>query len=56
MLDHALDLTYAPGRPRAIIANTVKGYPVSFMVKDPITYHSAHFNDEIYKKVMEELA
>ena len=55
-LDHALDLSYAPGRPRAIIANTVKGYPVSFMVKDPITYHSAHFNDEIYKKVMEELA
>lgn len=54
--DHTCDSNYAPGKPRAIIANTIKGYPISFMMEDPITYHSAHFNDEIYKKVMEELA
>lgn len=54
--DHTCDLNYASGKPRAIIANTIKGYPISFMMEDPITYHSAHFNDEIYKKVMEELA
>ena len=55
-LDKTRDLNYAPGKPRAIIAKTIKGYPISFMMDDPITYHSAHFNDEIYKKVMEELA
>lgn len=55
-LDNTRDLSYAPGKPRAIIANTIKGYPISFMMEDPVTYHSAHFNDEIYRKVMEELA
>ena len=55
-LDKTRDLNYAPGKPRAIIAKTIKGYPISFMMDDPITYHSAHFNEEIYKKVMEELA
>ena len=55
-LDNTRDLSYAPGKPRAIIANTIKGYPISFMMEDPVTYHSAHFNDDIYRKVMEELA
>lgn len=55
-LDNTRDLNYAPGKPRAIIANTIKGYPISFMMEDPVTYHSAHFDDEVYKKVMEELA
>ena len=55
-LDKTQDKNYAPGKPRAIIANTIKGYPISFMVEDPITYHSAKLNDEKYQKIMEELA
>ena len=54
-LKNAADASYAPGKPRAIIANTVKGYPISFLMEDPITFHSAHLNDESYKKCMEEL-
>lgn len=50
------DSGYAPGKPRAIIADTVKGHPISFMLEDPVTYHSAHLTDKIYKKCMEELA
>lgn len=55
-LDNTKDKNYAPGKPRAVIAKTIKGYPISFMMDDPVTYHSAHFTDEIYKKCMEELA
>lgn len=45
----------APGKPRVIIADTQKGMPISFMMKDAINWHAGHLNDELYKKCMEEL-
>lgn len=56
VLKQAADPAYAPQKPRAIIANTIKGYPISFMMEDPINFHSAHMTDEYYKICMEELA
>lgn len=44
------------GKPLAIIANTVKGYGVSLMVKDPEGWHSRVPNTEEYAILMEELS
>ena len=40
--------------PVVIIANTIKGYPISFMKGDN-TWHYSHVNQEVLDKAMEEL-
>ena len=45
----------APGKPRVIIADTQKGKPISFMMKDAINWHAGHLDDKLYNKCMEEL-
>jgi len=45
----------APGRPRVIIADTIKGQPISFMMKDAINWHAGHLDEKLYKTCMEEL-
>ncbi len=45
----------APGKPRVIIADTIKGYPISFMMKDAINWHAGHLDEELYKECMKEL-
>lgn len=44
------------GKPVAIIANTIKGYGASLMMKDPEGWHSRVPNSEEYAILMEELA
>jgi len=53
--DKARQYETAPGKPRVIIADTVKGKPISFMMKDAINWHAGHLDDALYKKCMEEL-
>ena len=43
------------GRPKAILANTVKGKGVSFMENNP-SFHGMAPNDEQLKIAMEELS
>ncbi len=45
----------APGKPRVIIADTIKGKPISFMMKDAINWHAGHLDEALYKKCMKEL-
>lgn len=45
----------APGKPRIIIADTVKGRPISFMMDDPVNWHAGHLDETLYGKCMEEL-
>ena len=45
----------APGKPRVIIADTQKGYPIKFMIDDAINWHAGHLNDELYVACMKEL-
>lgn len=54
-LKNAKKYETAPGKPRVIIADTEKGKPISFMMKDAINWHAGHLNDEIYEKCMKEL-
>jgi len=54
-IDCARQVETAPGRPRMIIANTEKGKPISFMMRDAINWHAGHLDDALYKKCMEEL-
>jgi len=53
--DLATDKKSAPGKPRVIICDTVKGKGISFMEKDAINWHAGHLDDEIYQKCLEEL-
>ncbi len=43
------------GKPKCIMAETVKGKGVSFM-EGNASWHGAHFNDETYEKIMCELS
>jgi len=45
----------APGKPRVILADTIKGNPISFMMKDAINWHAGHLDDVLYEKCMREL-
>ena len=54
-LDIAKKYETAPGRPRVIIADTVKGKPISFMMKDAINWHAGHLDEALYKSCMKEL-
>jgi transketolase len=51
----AWDPETALGKPRVIIADTLKGYPISFMMENPVNWHSGHLDEEQYRKAMEEL-
>ena len=54
-IDTAKKIETAPGKPRVIIADTLKGKPISFMMKDAINWHAGHLNDDLYEKCMKEL-
>jgi len=54
-LDVAKDISTAPGMPRVVICDTIKGKGISFMEKDAINWHAGHLDDALYKKCMEEL-
>ena len=43
------------GKPKAVIARTVKGKGISFMEKNNI-WHYSRLNDELYEKCIEELS
>ena len=51
---HALDIPAMTGRPRCILAHTVKGCGVSFM-ENQVGWHGKAPNEEEYKIAMEEL-
>ena len=51
----AKDTGTAPGKPRVIIADTNKGMPISFMMKDAINWHAGHLDDKLYDICMKEL-
>jgi transketolase len=54
-LETAGDIGTAPGKPRVIIADTNKGMPISFMMKDAINWHAGHLDDALYQQCMKEL-
>ena len=54
-VDIARDTNTAPGKPRVIICDTIKGKGISFMEKDPVSWHAGHLDEALYKKCMEEL-
>ena len=54
-LEKAKKYETAPEKPRVIIADTIKGKPISFMMKDAINWHAGHLDDALYKKCMKEL-
>ena len=51
----AKDIDTAPCKPRVIIADTKKGMPVSFMMKDAINWHAGHLDEKLYNLCMKEL-
>lgn len=54
-LEIAGNIDTAPGKPRVIIADTNKGMPISFMMKDAINWHAGHLDDALYQQCMKEL-
>ena len=54
-LRKAADAGAAPGMPRAIICDTVKGKGIQFMEKDPIHWHAGHLDGALYNACMAEL-
>lgn len=54
VLEEAKDPAYAPGKPRMIIAHTVKGKGVSYMEND-WRWHAGHLTEEQYRQAQEEL-
>lgn len=42
-------------KPSMIIANTIKGKGISYMEKDPLSWHGGILNDELYFQAMREL-
>lgn len=45
----------APGKPRVIIADTVKGKCIKFMENDAVNWHAGHLDKPLYKQCLEEL-
>ena len=45
----------APGKPRVIIANTIKGKGIKFMENDAIHWHAGHLDEKLYKQCKKEL-
>jgi transketolase len=55
-LETAREPSSAPGKPRILIADTVKGYPISFMMSDAVNWHAGHLNEDQYRRALEELS
>jgi transketolase len=53
-LEEAKDSDFKPGKPRVIIAHTVKGKGVSFMEND-WHWHAGHLTEEQYQLARKEL-
>lgn len=51
----AFSMTFSNGKPKCIIANTVKGKGVSFMENDN-NWHHANMNEKQYNQAVEELS
>ncbi|MDD3110307.1 MAG: transketolase [Eubacteriales bacterium] len=49
------DQSTAPGKPRVIICDTIKGAGISFMEQDAVHWHAGHLDKELYLKCMKEL-
>lgn len=45
----------APGKPRVVIGNTIKGKGVSFIEKDAIHWHAGHLDEKLYEHCKKEL-
>jgi transketolase len=59
LVDNFLNLTSLDSsntRPSVLIARTIKGYPISFMLKDPVNFHSVHLSEEQFIACMKELS
>ena len=54
-LEKVLITSPVPGKPRLIVARTVKGFGVSFMEDDP-AWHAQWLTDEQERQAMRELA
>jgi transketolase len=54
-LETARDTAAAPGKPRVIICDTVKGKGIKFMEEDAFHWHAGHLDEGLYKKCLEEL-
>ena len=51
---HGALLREAPGKPRVIIAKTVKGKGISF-AENEVTWHTGRLTDELYQEAIREL-
>lgn len=45
----------APGKPRVIIADTIKCKGISFMESNAVSWHAGHLDEELYTKCKKEL-
>lgn len=44
-----------PGKPRVIIANTLKGKGISFMEQEAVKWHAGHLDEALHLKCLKEL-
>lgn len=49
------DPATAPGKPRVILCDTIKGAGISFMEADAVHWHAGHLDRDLYRTCMEEL-
>jgi transketolase len=54
-LEHSINSGIGSGKPRVIIANTVKGKCISFMEKNAINWHAGHLDEKLYNQCKKEL-
>ncbi|HZG76498.1 MAG TPA: transketolase [Paenibacillus sp.] len=54
-LETARTAASAPGKPRVVIAHTVKGKGISFMERDAVKWHAGHLDEQLYETCMKEL-
>jgi transketolase len=54
-LDTARKLETAPGKPRVIICDTIKGKGISFMERDAFNWHAGHLDKALRDECLEEL-
>jgi transketolase len=45
----------SPGKPRVVIAKTVKGKGISFMEENAVEWHAGHLDEKLYSQCMREL-
>jgi transketolase len=54
-LENAGRFDTAPGKPKVIIAGTVKGKGISFMEAHAVNWHAGHLTQDLYDQCREEL-